>query len=52
MNTAGSVLVIVGMALWFLGPFAGLIPFNALFGIPMVVIGAVLYFVSKNKKPG
>jgi membrane-bound ClpP family serine protease len=50
MNIAGTALVIIGMALWFLGPYAGLVPFNAIAGIPMVVVGAILYFIAKKKR--
>jgi len=49
MKTLGATLVVVGFVTWFGGslipPF---IPYNMI-GIPLLVVGAVLYFVGRKK---
>ena len=46
----GATLVVVGFVTWFGGSlFPPLVPFNTI-GIPLIVVGAVLYFVGQKKR--
>ena len=45
MKKIGAVLVVSGFAIWFGGEF--LIPGYNIVGLPILIIGAFLYFVAK-----
>ena len=45
MKKIGAVLVVSGFAIWFGGEF--LIPGYNIVGLPILIIGAILYFVAK-----
>lgn len=49
MKNIGAVAVVVGFLVWFSGEFVGTIPYNII-GMPILGIGAVLYFVGKRNK--
>lgn len=47
MKNLGTVCVVVGFALWFGGEmFIG--PYNIV-GLPILIVGAVLYFVGRKR---
>ena len=48
MKTIGAALVVLGFVLWFGGELVNLIPYN-IAGIPVLGIGAVLYFVGRRR---
>ncbi|MBX9581612.1 MAG: hypothetical protein K2X87_15025 [Gemmataceae bacterium] len=47
MKTVGAVGVVVGLLLWFGGEFARIQPYNVI-GMPIPIVGAVLYFVGRR----
>jgi hypothetical protein len=51
MKTIGAVAVVIGFLLWFGGELVNIVPYNTI-GIPILAIGAVLYFVGRRgQKP-
>ena len=48
MKTFGPFFIVLGFALWFGGELLSIQPYN-IAGIPMIFIGAVLYFVGRKK---
>jgi len=58
MKNIGAIAVVFGFLLWFGGAMESvhlalgfnMIPYNTI-GIPILIIGAVLYFVGRRKKP-
>ena len=48
MKNAGAAAVIIGFILWFGGEFIGIQPYNII-GLPILIVGAVLYFVGRKK---
>ena len=49
MKNIGSVAVVFGFLLWFGGELINIVPYNTI-GIPILAIGAVLYFVARSKE--
>jgi hypothetical protein len=45
MKKIGAVLIVSGFAIWFGGEF--LIPGYNIVGLPILIVGAILYFVAK-----
>ena len=48
MKTVGALLVVFGFAIRFGGELLAIQPYNVA-GMPMVFVGAVLYFVGREK---
>ena len=46
MKNIGAVLVVSGFAIWVGGEF--LIPGYNIVGLPILILGAILYFVAKR----
>lgn len=48
-KTIGATLVVVGFVTWFGGSLIPpLVPFNTI-GIPLIVVGAALYYAGRKK---
>ena len=48
MKTTGALLIVLGFALWFGGELVAIQPYNVA-GLPMVLVGAVFYFLGRRK---
>ncbi len=46
MKSTGAVLVVLGFAIWIGGEF--LIPSYNIIGLPILIVGAILYFAAKR----
>ena len=47
MKTTGAFLIVLGFALWFGGELLAIQPYNVR-GLPMVLVGAALYFLGRR----
>lgn len=48
MKNLGAILIVLGFALWFGGELLAILPYNVA-GLPLVFVGAVLYFLGRRK---
>lgn len=49
MKNIGSIAVVFGFLLWFGGELINIVPYNII-GIPILAIGALLYFAGRRTK--
>jgi hypothetical protein len=47
MKNLGAIAVVLGFVLWVGGEFV-IVPYN-LIGLPILIVGAVLYFVGRRR---